>query len=236
MSRPGRNILRFFLVLLLAATVAGAFWFGLVPQRLSPLSPISLDERPGWFVDARLSVLRYDQPFCLSVLKPPHIDASPIPDRPFRDGCGWVNAVRFSSAGGARISVDNLTCEMAAAVALWVEYEVQPLAKEMFGERVASLTDMGTYDCRNIIGNPFWKDIRSQHATANALDISSFTLEGGRTISVAKDWNDKGPEGRFLHEAHRRACPYFRVTLGPDFNVSHSNHFHLDRGILWRCK
>jgi hypothetical protein len=113
---------------------------------------------------------------------------------------------------------------------------VQPLAMEMFGKRVASLGDMGTYDCRNIVGNPFWKGVRSQHATANALDISGFTLEDGRNINVLRDWNDKGQEGKFLHEAHRRACRYFRVTLGPEFNEAHRNHFHLDRGLLWTCK
>ena len=120
-----------------------------------------------------------------------------------------------SSTGGARIGVENLTCEMAAAVTLWVEYEVQPLAQEMFGQRVTSLGDFGTYDCRNIIGNPIWKGMRSQHAAANALDISGFTFADGRQISVLRDWSKKGPEGQFLHEAHRRACRYFRVALSP---------------------
>jgi hypothetical protein len=236
MRKPFRSFSRLALLLLLMVSTAGASWFGLLPQRFSPFSPISLEKRPGWFVDPRLSALRYDPALCQSVLKTPHIDAVPIPDNPFKKGCGWVNAVRFSSAGGAKIGVDNLTCEMAAAVTLWVEYELQPLARATFGKGVASLGDMGTYDCRNIVGNPFWKDFRSQHATANALDISSFTLEDGRTISVLKDWYGKGPEAAFLHEAHRRACRYFRVTLGPEFNESHKNHFHLDRGILWTCK
>jgi len=236
MRRPRRIFPQLVLLLLLVGSAAGAFWFGLVPQSLSPFNPISLDERPGWFADARLSVLRYDPVLCQAVLKAPHIDAAPIPDNPFKKGCGWVNAVRFSTAGGARIGVDKLTCEMAAAVSLWIEHEIQPLAQEMFGQRVASLGDMGTYDCRNIVGNPFFKDLRSEHATANALDISGFTLADGRTISVLNDWNDKGLEGRFLHEAHRRACRYFRVTLGPDANVSHRNHFHIDRGILWSCR
>jgi hypothetical protein len=236
MRRTGRHSLRLLLVLLITFTLWAAFWFGLVPQSLSPFPPISLDERPGWFVDQRLSTLRYDPALCKEVLKAPHTDAVPIPDNPLRKGCGWVNAVRFSTTGGARLGVDKLTCEMAAAVTLWVEHEVQPLALETFGKRVASLGDMGTYDCRNIVGNPLWKDLRSQHATANALDISGFTLEDGRTISVLKDWNDKGPEGRFLREAHARACRYFRVTLGPNFNAAHRNHFHLDRGFLWTCR
>jgi hypothetical protein len=237
MSRPVRTFYRVILVLLVALAIIAAFWFGLVPQRLSPFSPISLETRQ-WFVEPRLSSLRHDPELCQSVLKAPHIDATAIPDSPIKNGCGWTNAVRFSTTGGAKIGVNPLTCEMAAAVTLWVEHEVQPLAMEMFGKRVVALGDMGTYDCRNIVGsrNPFLKDMRSEHAKANALDISGFTLEDGRNINVLRDWSDKGPEGRFLHEAHRRACRYFRVTLGPEANEAHKNHFHFDRGLLWTCK
>ena len=98
------------------------------------------------------------------------------------------------------------------------------------------LGDMGTYDCRNIVGNPLWKGLRSQHATANAIDISGFTLADGRSISVLKDWKGEGKDAEFLHEVHRRSCRYFRVALGPNFNVAHANHFHFDRGLMWTCR
>jgi hypothetical protein len=230
-----RTFARIVLGLLLVVGISGAYWFGLVPQSVSPLPAISLDS-PGWLVDPRLASLRYDAETCHAVLQSPHIDASPIPDNPIKNGCGWVNAVRFSQTGGAKLGVDKITCELAAAVTLWVEHEVQPLAMDTFGKRVTGLGDFGTYDCRNIVGNPFFKDRRSEHATANALDISGFTLEDGRNISVLRDWDSKGPEGKFLHEAHRRACHYFRVVLGPNANEAHKNHFHLDRGILWSCR
>lgn len=217
-------------------TVSGAFWFGLVPQQFSPFSPISLERDPGFFVDSKLSSLRFDPELCHSVLKQPHIDATPIPDRPLKDGCGWINAVRFNTTGGASIGVQNLTCEMAAALTLWVVHEVQPLAREMFGEDVVRLGDMGTYGCRNIIGNPIWKDMRSQHATANAIDISGFMLASGRRISLLRDWKGKGKDSEFLKEVHRRSCKYFRVSLGPDFNAAHRDHFHFDRGLMWTCR
>jgi hypothetical protein len=106
----------------------------------------------------------------------------------------------------------------------------------MFGQEVVTLGDMGTYDCRNIVGNPFWKGVRSQHAAANAIDISGFTFADGRSISVLRDWKGKGPESQFLREAHRRSCRYFRVALSPDFNAAHANHFHFDRGLMWTCR
>lgn len=236
MRKPRRIFSKILLMLLFLVAVCGGFWFGVVPQRLSPFSPISLEKSPGLFVDFKLSSLRFDAPLCHSVLKDPYIDATPIPDRPIKDGCGWVNAVRFTRASEAEIGVQNLTCETATALTLWVKHEVQPLAQEMFGQKVIRLGDMGTYDCRNIVGNPFWKGVRSQHATANAIDISGFTLADGRSISVLRDWKGDDKESRFLKEVHRRACKYFRVALGPNFNASHANHFHFDRGLMWTCK
>jgi hypothetical protein len=237
MQKKSRRIFsKLLLLLFVFLAMAGAFWFGLVPQRLSPFSPISLEKQPYFFVDARLSSLRFDPALCNSVLKQPHIDATAIPDNPLEKGCGWTNAVRFSTTGRAKIGVENLTCEMAAALTLWVEHEVQPIAQEMFGQEVVRLGDMGTYGCRNIVGNPLWKGVRSQHATANAIDISGFTFADGRSISLLKDWKGNGKESEFLHRVHRRACGYFRVVLGPDANAAHANHFHFDRGLMWTCR
>jgi len=233
---PRHLLARWALGLTLLLAVTGAFWFGLVPQSLSPFPSITLESRPSLFVDPRLSALRFDHALCAAVLKQPHIDATPIPDHTIEKGCGWINAVRFNQAGGAKIGVENLTCEMAAAFALWVEYEVQPVAREMFGQPVTALGDFGTYDCRNIVGNPFWKGLRSQHASANAIDISGFTFADGRRITVLRDWKGKGKEAEFLREVKRRSCRYFRVSLGPEFNAAHVNHFHFDRGLLWSCK
>jgi hypothetical protein len=235
-ARPKRLFSRLLLLLLIAGTAYAAMRLGFLPQRLSPFPPISLEERPEWFLDTRLAALRRDRPLCEAVLKGPHIDAASIPDSPFKNGCGWQNAVRFQTVGGARLGADRMTCEMAAALALWVEHDVQPLAQSLLGERVTSIGDMGTYDCRNILGNAMLKNVRSQHATANAIDVSGFTLAGGRQISILKDWSGKGPEARFLKEVHGRACRYFRVALGPEYNAAHKNHFHFDRGAFSRCK
>jgi hypothetical protein len=235
-QRPRRLFSKLLLALVFLIAVGAASWLGLVPQRLSPFSPLSLERGRPFFVDPKLSALRFDPALCHSVLKEPHIDATAIPDRDTGNNCGWTNAVKFTQTGGAKIGVEPLTCEMAAALTLWVEHEVQPLAKAMFGQTVVRLGDMGTYDCRNIVGNPLWKGLRSQHASANAIDISGFTFSDGRNISVLRDWKGKGRESAFLHEAHRRACRYFRVALGPDFNASHANHFHFDRGLMWTCR
>jgi hypothetical protein len=226
---------RILLFVILLAAVALAFRQGLIPARYSPLPLINLAASPGLLVDWQLASLRREPELCRQVLSPPYISATAIDDNPVRNGCGWTNAVRFSAVGGASLSVDKLTCETTTALALWMINDVQPLAAKILGSRVASVQDMGTYSCRNIIGSAIWKNKKSEHATANAIDIGGFTLENGRHISIARDWSGKDEEARFLHEAHRAACRYFRVALGPDFNRAHRNHFHLDRGSLWTC-
>jgi len=237
---PRRRLpMTLLLLLLLAPIGAGVsvlFRQGLVPPALNPLPALDLGTPQPWFLDWRLAALRHDPSLCRRVLMPPGITAEAIPDNPIKAGCGWNNSVRVTTAGGVRAGFDPATCEAAAALALWLAHDVAPLAQEMFGERLLSIQSFGSYACRNIVGNPLWKDIRSEHATANALDVSAFTLAGGRRISVAAHWKGTGVEARFLRAAHASACRYFHVVLGPEYNEAHHNHFHLDRGLFSRCK
>jgi len=227
---------RVLLFVLVASGTALLFRQGLVIPQFNPLPAIDLSRRGPWLVDWRLASIKYSPAACARTLKSPYIEAEAIADAPMKDDCGWTNSVRLSSAGGVRASFDKVTCEAAVALALWLEHDVQPLATEMLGERVASLQSLGSYACRNIVGNPIWRNVRSQHAYANAIDIGGFVLKSGRVVSVRRHWKGEDKEGRFLRAVHRRACAYFRVVLGPAYNAAHHDHFHLDRGPLSRCR
>ena len=230
------RVLRTILLVLLLGGVAVAFRQGLVPWYLNPLPALDLGRTSPWLVDWRLAAMRRNPDLCRRVLVAPHIDAQPIADSPLRDGCGWTNAVRMSQAGGVRAGFDKITCEAATALALWLEHDLQDVAQAIMGQRVTAVQSYGTYSCRNIIGARFWKSRRSEHATANAVDIGGFTLADGRQITVRGQWKSNGVEARFLRAAHDSACRYFRVVLGPDYNPEHHDHFHLDRGIGWLCR
>ena len=219
-------------LLLFAGAIFAALWFGIVPQTLSPLSPLSLDKRDQWFVDLKLAVLRRDPKLCQSILKQPYVNAIPVADNSPENGCGWANSFRFSEIGDAQINVLPLTCEMTAALSLWARYELQPAAIAIFGYPVAKIHHLGTYSCRHIEG----KNRRSEHASANAIDISGFTLRDGRKISVLHHWQGRRSEAKFLRRVQRAACRYFRVTLGPEYNAAHVDHFHFDRSLFWSCR
>jgi len=231
-----RAILRIFLLSLVLGAIALVFRQGLLPAHLTPLPRLDLENPLPLVVDWQLAELRYDRRLCRETIATRGmLTARQIPDRPLKKGCGWINAISMTSAGGASIGVNRVSCQAGAALALWVQYVVQPEAQRIFGQPVVSLQNFGTYSCRNIVGNSFWQDRRSEHASANAIDISGFKLANGDRISVQKHWRGNSPKARFLRAVHRGACNYFRVSLSPAFNAAHHDHFHFDRGALWTC-
>lgn len=224
------------LVILLAVGLFFVLRQGVLPPGYSPLPALNLSEPNAWFVDWRIAELKRDRDLCRRVLKPPLISAVQVNANPIKDGCGWENAVRLSSVAGVKLHIGVASCELAAAFAMWMEHEVQPRAVAYFGGRIAAVDHSGVFACRNIRGRKMWVGVRSEHATANALDLSAFMVAGGRWINVEKHWSGSGPEARFLREIHAGACRYFRVAIGPEYNAAHNDHFHYDRGILSRCK
>lgn len=237
MRRRRSWIGRVFVLLVVALGIAVVFRQGWIPARYTPLPPLDIASPFPILVDWQLAELKHDRRLCEQVTKgSPHIVSRRAPPRSFKRGCGWNNALRVSEAGGAKVGIAQVTCEVAVGLALWMTHEVQPLALQIFGQKVKSFQNFGTYSCRNIIGSRLWKRRRSEHATANAIDISGFRLADGTRISIVRDWNGGRKKAQFLRAIHQRACRYFRVALSPDFNKAHRDHFHFDRGFLWTCK
>ncbi len=232
-----RWTIRLLLAGLLVIAVSLVFRQGLIPAKYTPLPRLDLAHPLPLIVDWQLAELRYDRELCGEMIAERDLLAARmIPDRPLREGCGWTNAVRINRAGSAKLPVSRVTCQVAAAMALWVDNVVQPEAERLFGSPVTSINNFGAYSCRNIIGNRLWQDRRSEHATANAIDIAGFRLANGERISVLRHWSRKGKKAEFLRTVHAGACTYFRVALGPEFNAAHKDHFHFDRGFLATCR
>lgn len=119
-------------------------------------------------------------------------------------------------------------CQMASALPDWVE-TVDGYAKAMLESGLAQI-DIGTsYMCRG--RNNAEGGFTSEHGFANAVDVSGFTLDDGRSIGVVGDWMPAAaPEGRLLRLAHDAACGGFTTVLGPEANAEHEDHLHLDLG------
>ena len=104
---------------------------------------------------------------------------------------------------------------------------VQPAALRHFNQPVRSISHFGSYSCRRIYGRSHGHF--SEHATADAIDISAFRLKDGRRISVVNDWKGEGKDAAFLHDVRDGACALFSTVLSPDYNAAHRDHFHLDQ-------
>jgi len=126
-----------------------------------------------------------------------------------------------------------MTCQLAAAMAIWRRGSVEPAARELLGAGVTQIDHVGVYACRRIYNQSQGRP--SAHARAAAIDVVGFRLSDGRRVSVARDWPDHTPEGRFLRRVRDDACQVFGTTLSPDYNAAHADHLHLESGWMGLC-
>lgn len=154
-----------------------------------------------------------------------------LPIRKRRNGpvCGAEQAVVYQR-GPSRIrysSAPLLTCGMALALADFEAIVTEESVKHL-GQRVVSVSHAGTYSCRQMAR---FQSLVSEHSYANAIDIRSFRLETGRSISVLRDFSKTGTAAsKFLHAVARRLYDenVFSVVLTEYFDKLHRDHFHLD--------
>lgn len=221
-------------LLLIVAGFGLAVWRGVVevPDRWNPWAPLDVTAERTVLTPLKLSLLERDGDLCRAALATTSLQWSPLPDRPSDVGCGLSDAVRLTEADPAFGEPLTTTCRLAVAWAAFEHHVLAPAAREELGTEVADIGHYGTHVCRNIAGS----SRRSEHATANALDLASLTLADGRTVSVQRHWNDDGPRGRFLRRIHAGACEWFDVVLGPDYNAAHADHLHLDMGRFSTCR
>ena len=150
--------------------------------------------------------------------------------------CGWEVARLVYGNGDAvlRPGEANMQCPLSVATFLWMR-ELEQLAQERYSTGLAAVHHMGTYSCRRQRGNGSGR--WSEHAFANAWDIGAFELADGRLIRVLTEWNGDDADHRaFLRDARQQACRVFNVTLSPDYNVAHRDHFHVDMGPYSSCR
>jgi hypothetical protein len=205
-----------------------------VPPAYVPWTPLNTRDAPNFLTRYKLTRLERDPAECAFVLRQADIAYTPIPDQVTGEGCGFANAVRVSRPGAASTDGFIAACPLAAALSLFDHHVVQPSARRHFGQSVSRVLHAGSYACRNI--NHRVGGRRSEHATANALDVTGFVLSDGTRVTVLQDWRDGARKGAFLRDLRAGACRFFDVVLSPDFNEAHRDHFHLDMGRFRACR
>ena len=192
---------------------------------------------------------------CTEALSTLKLDYQPLP--PIKAGlCGTPAPILLKSLGSEpKVAITppaTLDCAMAGALNRWLDKTVQPQAKELLGSPVIKLENISSYVCRNRYDSP--NQPLSEHALANALDVSGFVLASGEHITVLDSWPKASPplplpnpvrvtsiggwaetislltspKSEFVKKIHDDACGTFETVLGPEANEAHKNHFHLD--------
>lgn len=179
---------------------------------------------------------------CHGQLQMANASFTPLPDRYLGGGCTQLGSVRLAnidlartSSQGRDLELANLgpvTCNIAAKFTGWAQYGVARAAEQILGSPLMKIETMGSYNCRKIAGS----NKLSEHAHANAIDISAFVLADGRQITVQHGWNGNATERKFLHVVRDSACKRFLTVLSPDYNQAHYNHFHVDMSGRSTCR
>jgi hypothetical protein len=234
--RISRILWAIFLGLLTAVGLQSILTYHPLASEDLPWTPLDLRAPIGLFTASKIARLARRPELCEGLLLQAGIRFNRVaPYKGAGDTCGWQRAVRLKSEPDRPRPGDTLNCPMAAGLDLWIRQVVRPAATELLNADIAHTETLGSFSCRRIAGRSTgpW----SQHAFANAIDISGFRLSDGRHISVARDWQ-KGRNGQFLHKVRDGACQLFATTLSPDYNIAHRDHLHLDLtprgGLGWQ--
>ncbi len=223
-------------VMALLLVVVGWFYANedLFPPNSLPWKPLVLDAPPGWIAHWQLNRLAADGAHCRATLgTASRLSVTQLKDRKIDDRCGFTDVVS-ADASPLRFSPRvTATCGLTAAL-YWYQRQLEPIALATMHSRLTGISQLGTFACRNVNGEAGGN--RSEHATANAIDVAVFHFADGRTVSVRKSYGKSDDAGRFLDQAHNQACGLFNTVLGPRYNKLHADHFHLDMGRYGICR
>jgi hypothetical protein len=192
-----------------------------------PWTKLNLDDPVGHFTSAKIAGLRDDPQLCRKLLADAGTGDAPAPQRAGEGDCGYTDGMLLAGRPASYRPAGLITsCPLAAALHVWETQFVQPAARRHFGTGVKRVRHSGSYSCRPVAGR---RDGRlSEHATANAVDLTAFELDDGEQVSVHFDWEGSGAKAAFLRDVRDAGCRVFSTVLSPDYNAAHGDHLHLD--------
>ena len=173
--------------------------------------------------EMRPFLTQYASPFCISRLKERGVQFTKVPNQ--RNGqCRIFNAVKVRNFGETSLKTPVImTCGLALNLSEWID-DVNQLSLQHSGSAVEMISHAGAYNCRKQRSSR----VMSEHGYANGIDVTGFNV-GGRLYSVKDHWNSSRGK-RFLRGVFSSACWKFGLALGPESDLRHQDHFHLDNG------
>jgi len=140
-----------------------------------------------------------------------------------------LHAVRTADGEISLPDSPILNCQFARQFAMWLSDTGVALVSTHLDIKLAKISTGPGYECRGRNGDASAK--LSEHASGNAVDITTITTANGRKIQVSDAGNAASPSYRVLRGLRTTACGYFSTVLGPGSNAAHAEHFHFDMGM-----
>ncbi|MDY1036846.1 extensin family protein [Lelliottia sp. CFBP8978] len=222
--------------LLICLVIAGvaAVGYRWLPSYYNPFVPLKLDDRPGKITQYKLR--RLSPEACANLLSQANqkqlIETQALADS--AGECPLKDVVRVRRFGPVSLSSSFIaSCPLALSSALFVHQQARPLSKTMMGSELVRIEHLGSFACRNIYHRPDAR--RSEHASAEALDISAFQLADGERVTVLRGWRNDTTQP-WLKALLSASCDYYGNGLGPEYNAAHANHFHLGMRGFGLCR
>lgn len=228
------------LSIVLISTAAG-IWQGLVHPNTplkpewNPLLTLRVTDPVTPITSWKLSRALAKPDTCLAVLDT-GADAKRMPDLTESAQCHIRPQVDLNKVGQATLRPLKTRCQTALRMAMWEQHGIQPAALALLGQNVRQITHFSSYNCRQIRTRSGATSRMSTHATADSIDVSGFVMADGQRITLLDDWDGTADRAAFLRAVRDSACDWFRVTLGPDYNTLHANHFHLQHTGWGLCR
>ena len=255
------------MVIAAVAGIAVTAAYHRLPDRLDPFAPLDVRAEPAPVVTRlKLAQLVRDRAFCEAALGTSELKVQRVAHLQSR-GCALTDVVHVSPENRVFGNGFHATCPLSVGLALFMRHVVQPAARQHLGSEIGSVQHLGTFSCRPVRNGkklPEADDrvIMSEHAAANAIDITGFRTRDGLLVSVGRHWKKEGgmrsastatpqlasaasgsvsppddeASARFLREVRDGACRIFHAVLGPDYNALHRTHFHFDMGRYRQCR
>lgn len=208
-----------------------------IPRHWAPWAPLYVDDPITPVTQLKLKRLNDNREACLAALNTvpeSELSYTPLADYAPTASCPLSNVVRMQSSSVRFNQSFVATCPLALAWVMYERHSLQSAAEEIMGSRVAQVDHLGSFACRNVYGRESGR--RSEHATAEALDVAGFRFENGQQITLLNHWDNDGATGEFLRAARDGACDVFGNVLGPDYNAAHADHFHLGMRGFRLCR
>lgn len=205
-----------------------------VPLGWNPFAPLQVSDPVTPFTAWQLQRALSDPLACLAALEGT-ADFTPLPDFEASDQCHIKGRVDLARVGGAQIRPVETRCDVALRLAMWEQHSLQPAA-EMMGTSVTGIDHIGSYNCRAMRTSAGVAARMSTHATAEAIDIAGFRFADGTATRLINDWDAADEKAAFLRAAKQGACEWFKLTLSPDYNALHADHFHLQSRGWGACR